>query len=187
MKSTFWLIALAVTLIAPIYAGTNPEKKSDPGESIDGPAIKGSAPTGESVLVVERSTPKIVGIVPPGWKIVPLEGARIESDPIEIRPGLSSVITLSPYKLVPDPKQAPYAIKEPGFDPSLGNRQTNTVGAVLANYTREEQKLDEKLGSVIDQLRTALNQPAATPNETARQQQATQGQRVQPRQLQNRQ
>jgi len=187
MKSTFWLIALAVTLIAPAYAGTNAEKKSDAAESVDGPAIKGTAPTGESVLVVERSTPKIVGIVPPGWKIVPLEGARIESDPIEIRPGLSSVITLSPYKLVPDPKQASYSIKEPGFDPSLGNRQSNTVGAILSNYTREEQKLDEKLGSVIDQLRTALNQPATTLNETARQQQPTQVQRVQPHQTQNRQ
>ncbi|HEY4784095.1 MAG TPA: hypothetical protein VIH54_19900, partial [Chthoniobacterales bacterium] len=76
--------------------------------------------------------------------------------------------------------------KEPGFDPSLGNRQNNTVGAILSNYTREEQKLDEKLGSVIDQLRTALNQPAANPNETARQQ-PTQVQRVQPRQPQSRQ
>ena len=187
MKSKFWLIALAVALITPAYAGSNAEKKSDAGESIDGPAIKGTAPTGESVLVVERSTPKIVGIVPPGWKIVPLEGARIESDPIEIRPGLSSVITLSPYKLVPDPKQAPYAVKEPGFDPSLGNRQNNTIGAILSNYTREEQKLDEELGSVIDQLRTAMNQPATTLNETARQQQPTQVQRVQPRQTQNRQ
>jgi hypothetical protein len=187
MKSKFWLIALAVALIAPAYAGSNAEKKSDAGESVDGPAIKGTAPTGESVLVVERSTPKVVGIVPPGWKIVPLEGAKIESDPIEIRPGLSSVITLSPYKLVPDPKQAPYSIKEPGFDPSLGNRQSNTVGAILSNYTREEQKFDEKLGSIIDQLRTALNQPATTLNETARQQQPTQVQRVQPRQTQNRQ
>jgi len=187
MKSKFWLIALAVALIAPAYAGSNAEKKSDAGESVDGPAIKGTASTGESVLVVERSTPKVVGIVPPGWKIVPLEGAKIESDPIEIRPGLSSVITLSPYKLVPDPKQAPYSIKEPGFDPSLGNRQSNTVGAILSNYTREEQKFDEKLGSIIDQLRTALNQPATTLNETARQQQPTQLQRVQPRQTQNRQ
>jgi hypothetical protein len=186
MKSTFWLIALAVALIAPAHAGTNAEKKSDPGESIDGPAIKGTAPTGESVLVVERSIPKVVGIVPPGWKIVPMEGARIESDPIEIRPGLSSVISLSPYKLVPDPKQAPYSVKEPGFDPSLGNRQNNTVGAILSNYGSEEQKLDEKLSSVIDQLRTALNQPAANSNETARQQ-PTQVQRVQPRQPQNRQ
>jgi hypothetical protein len=186
MKSTFWLIAFVVTLISPAYAGTNAEKKSDPGESVDGAAIKGTSPTGESVLVVERSTPKIVGIVPPGWKIVPMEGAKIESDPIEIHPGLSSVITLSPYKLVPDAKQAPYSLKEPGFDPSLGNRQSNTVGAILSNYARDEQKLDEKLGLVIDQLRTALNQPAANPNETARQQ-PTQVQRVQPRQPQSRQ
>ena len=183
MKTKFGSIFLAVALITSAYAAGDAEKKSDTAESTGG-AIKATAPNGESVLVLERSTPKIVGIVPPGWKVVPLESAKIESDPIEIRPGLSSVITLSPYKLVPDPKQVPYAVKEPGFDPSLGNRQNNTVGAILSNYAREEQKLDEKLGSVIDQLRTALNQPAANPNETARQPQV---QRVQPRQPQGRQ
>ena len=185
MNMKLSLTALTLALIASAYAAGEAEKKSDT-ESDRGAAIKGTAPNGESVLVIERSAPKIAGIVPPGWKIVPLEGAKIESEPIKIRPGLSSVITLSPYKLVPDPKQSPYAIKEPGFDPSLGSRQTNTVGAVLSSYTREEQKLDEKLGSLIDQIRIALNQPAATPNETARQQ-PTQAQRVQPRQLQNHQ
>jgi hypothetical protein len=186
MKMKLCLTALTMALIASAYGAGDAEKKSD-SESDRGAAIKGTAPNGESVLVIERSAPKIVGIVPPGWKIVPLEGAKIESEPIKIRSGLSSVITLSPYKLIPDPKQAPYAIKEPGFDPSLGSRQTNTVGAVLSSYAREAQKLDEKLGSVIDQIRIALNQPAATPNETARQQQPTQGQRVQSRQPQNRQ
>jgi len=186
MKTKFGSIFLAGALITSAYAAGDAEKKSDTAESTGG-AIKATAPNGESVLVLERSTPKIVGIVPPGWKVVPLESAKIESDPIEIRPGLSSVILLSPYKLVPDPKHTPYAFKEPGFDPSLGNRQTNTVGAVLSDYAHEEQKLDDKLGSVIDQIRTALNQPATTPNETARKQQATQVQRVQPRQLQNRQ
>jgi len=186
MKTKLGSIVLAVALATSAHAAGDAEKTSDTSESAGG-AIKATAPNGESVLVLERSTPKIVGIVPPGWKVVPLEGAKIESDPIEIRPGLSSVIMLSPYKLVPDPKQTPYAFKEPGFDPSLGNRQTNTVGAVLLNYAREEQKLDDKLGSVIDQLRTALNQPATTPNETARKQQPTQVQRVQPRQPQNRQ
>jgi hypothetical protein len=185
MNMKLCLTALTVALITSAYAAGDAEKKSDT-ESDRGATIKAIAANGESVLVVERSAPKIVGIVPPGWKIVPLESAKIESEPIKIRPGLSSVITLSPYKLVPDPKQAPYAMKEPGFDPSLGSRQTNTVGAVLSSYTREEQKLDEKLGSVIDQIRIALNQPAATPNETARQQ-PTQVQKVQPHQLQSRQ
>jgi hypothetical protein len=153
---------------------------------VDGTTISGTAPKGESVLVVERSTPKVVGIVPSDWKVVPLEGAKIESDPITMRSGFSSVIALNPYKLVPDPKQAPYAVKEPGFDPLLGNQQTNTVGAILSSYAREEQKLDEKLGSVIDQLRAALNQPAANSNETARQQ-ISQAQRPQLRQPQSRQ
>src|SRR5258708_20639240 len=186
MKGNFGSIVLAVALITSAYAAGDAEKKSDTAESTGG-AIKATAPNGDSVLVLERSTPKIVGIVPPGWKVVPLESAKIESDPIEIRPGLSSVIMLSPYKLVPDPKQTPYAFKEPGFDPSLGNRQTNTVGAVLSDYAHEEQKLNDKLGSVIGPIRTALNHPPTTPHQTTRRQQATQVQRVQPRQLQNRQ
>jgi hypothetical protein len=186
MNKKFCLTALTMALITSATAAGDADKKSDT-ESDRSATIKGTAPNGESVLVIERSAPKIVGIVPPGWKIVPFEGAKIESEPIQIQPALSTVIALSPYKLVPDPKQAPYAIKEPGFDPSLGNRQTNTVGAILSSYSREEQKLDEKLGSVIDQIRIALNQPATTPNETARQQQPPQGQRVQPHQLQNRQ
>jgi hypothetical protein len=129
--------------------------------------------------MTERASPKIVGVVPTGWKVVPLEQIKINSEPIETRPGVSSVISLSAYKLVPDSKLAPFAFKEPGFDPALGLHQANTVGAILSNYIREEQKLDEKLGSVIDQIRTVLNQLAGTPGETARQ--IIQGPSAQPR------
>lgn len=145
-------------MITSVHAAGGAETKTAEADGTSGSAIKATSPTGDAVVVTERSAPKIVGIVPSGWKIVPLDGATIESDQIEFRPGLSSVITLSPYKLVPDPKQAPYAFKEAGFDPSLGNRQTDTIAAILGHYNDEEQKLDDKLGSVIDRLRTALNQ-----------------------------
>jgi hypothetical protein len=180
MKKQLWLFVLTVALVTRAYPAVDAEKKADTIKSVDSPTITARAPTGESVLLIERISPKVVGVVPSGWKVVPLEGAKIDSDPIEIRAGLSSVISLSPYKLVPDPKLAPFAFKEPGFDPTLGIHQTNTVGAILSNYIREEQKLDEKLGSVIDQIRTVLNQPAGTPSETARQ--IIPGQRNQPRQ-----
>jgi hypothetical protein len=169
MNKLFWSIVLTLTLATRLFAAGDAEKKADTIKSVDSASITGRAPSGESVLVIERTSPKVVGIVPPGWKVVPLEGIKIDSDPIEIRAGLSSVISLSPYKLVPDPKLAPFSFKEPGFDPTLGIHQTHTVGAILSNYIREEQKLDEKLGSVIDQIRTVLNQPAGTPGETARQ------------------
>jgi hypothetical protein len=168
MKKLFWLIVLPVALATRAFAA-EAEKKADTIKSVDSPTITARAPTGESVVAMERTSPKVVGLIPPGWKVVPLEQIKINSDPIEIRTGLSSVISLSPYKLVPDPKLALFAFKEPGFDPTLGIHQTNTVGAILSNYIREEQKLDEKLGSVIDQIRTVLNQPAGTPSETARQ------------------
>jgi hypothetical protein len=82
---------------------------------VDGTTISGTAPKGESVLVVERSTPKVVGIVPSDWKVMPLEGAKIESDPITMRSGFSSVIALNPYKLEPDPKQAPICRQRAGL------------------------------------------------------------------------
>jgi hypothetical protein len=167
MKKLFWLVVLAVTLVMRTFAA-DAEKKADMIKS-ESPTITARAPTGESVLLIERTSPKVVGIIPPGWKVIPLEETKINSDPIELRDGLSSVISLSAYKLVPDPKVAQFAFKEPGFDPTLGIHQTNTVGAILSNYIREEQKIDEKLGSVIDQIRTVLNQPAGTPSETGRQ------------------
>ena len=167
MKKLFWLVVLAVALLMRTFAA-DAEKKADMIKA-ESPTITARAPTGESVLLIERTSPKVVGIIPPGWKVIPLEETKINSDPIELRDGLSSVISLSAYKLVPDPKVAPFAFKEPGFDPTLGIHQTNTVGAILSNYIREEQKIDEKLGSVIDQIRTVLNQSAGTPSETARQ------------------
>jgi hypothetical protein len=169
MKKSFWLVVLMGALATRVFAAADAEKKTDTIKSVDSPTITARAPTGESVVVIEQTSPKVVGIVPAGWKVVPLEAMKIDSDPIEVHAGLSSVISLSPYKLVPDPKLAPFAFKEPGFDAALGVHQTSTVGAILSNYIREEQKLDEKLGSVIDQIRTVLNQPAGTPSETARQ------------------
>ncbi len=85
MKTKFGSIFLAGALITSAYAAGDAEKKSDTAESTGG-ANKANAPNGKSVLVLERSTPKIVGIVPPGWKVVPLESAKIKSDPIETPP-----------------------------------------------------------------------------------------------------
>src|ERR1700716_46286 len=126
MKRIFLLSVLAaLRMITSVHAAGGAETKTAVAEGTPDSTIKATSPTGDAVIVTERSAPKIVGIVPYGWKIVPLDGATIQSDPIEVRPGLSSVITLSPYKLVPDPKQVPYAVKEPGFHPSLGNRRSN--------------------------------------------------------------
>ncbi len=72
MKKQFWLIVLTVTLVMRAYAAGDAEKKSDTIKSADAATITAHAPSGESVLVIERNSPKVVGIVPPGWKVVPL-------------------------------------------------------------------------------------------------------------------
>ncbi len=77
MKKQFWLIVLTVTLVTRAYTAGDAEKKSDLIKSVDAATITARAPSGESVLVIERTSPKVVGIVPPGWKVVPLEGPRL--------------------------------------------------------------------------------------------------------------
>jgi hypothetical protein len=138
----------------PLAAGTS----SFPAAS--GP-VSVSASSGTPVQVVERSNPKVIGIVPAGWKIVPLEEAKMESDLIEIRPGVTQTIQVSPYKLVPD--QPRMAIKDPGFDPALGNGQINTIGAALTRYNDEAAQLATKLQAAIKTLSSILPPSAEIP------------------------
>jgi hypothetical protein len=121
-----------------------------------------SASNGAPIQVVERSNPKVIGVVPAGWKIVPLDEARMESDPVEIRPGVTQTIQVNPYKLIPD--QPRTAVKDPGFDPALGNAQTGTIGAALTRYNEAAAELATKLQTAIktlgDILPPAENPPA---------------------------
>jgi hypothetical protein len=121
-----------------------------------------SASSGAPVQVVERSNPKVIGIVPAGWKIVPLEEAKMESDLIEIRPGVTQTIQVSPYKLIPD--QPRMAVKDPGFDPALGNAQTSTIGAALTRYNEQADQLATRLQAAIKTLTGILPPPAENPS-----------------------
>ena len=138
-------------------------------EAASGP-VSVLASSGAPVQVVERSNPKVIGIVPAGWKIVPLEEARMESDPIEIRPGVKQTIQVSPYKLIPD--QPRMAVKDPGFDPALGNGQTSTIGAALTRYNEEAAQLSAKLEAAIKTLNSIMppaeNPPPVKPSQGGR-------------------
>jgi len=136
------------------------EMPATPAVPANGP-ISVSASAGTPVPVIERSNPKVVGIVPAGWKIVPLDEAKLESEPIEVRPGVFQTIQVNPYKLVPD--QPRTAVKDPGYTPSLRNAQTSTIGAMLTRYHDLSAELAEKLGAAIRTLQGTLAKPVDPP------------------------
>ncbi len=151
------LVACAVTQEAG-RAGEKPVPAAGPaaakGALTEAAPVRVAGPAGDTVTLVERSNPKIVGLVPPGWTIVPLTGAKMESEPVEVRPGVRGVIEVNPYQLVPDPARV--AVRDPGFAPALGNAQTATVGAVLTRCNDEAADLSTKLDAALKTLQTAL-------------------------------
>lgn len=179
IRRNLWKVVATSCLVSllppPSHAGDVPGAPvavKEPKEAADVPAaviapspaamsgpVSVSASGGTPVQVVERSNPKVIGAVPAGWEIVPLEEAKMESDPIEIQPGVTQTIQVNPYKLVPD--QPRTALKDPGFDPALGNAQTNTIGAALTRYNEEASELATRLQAAIKTL-NAILQPTAT-------------------------
>jgi len=163
-RQQLWQVAAASLvgwglLIATDAGDVPPVAGSTPSSSlaVSNPASV-SVASGGAVEVIERSNPKVIGVVPAGWKIVPLEGAKMESDPIEVRPGITQVIQVSPYKLVPEEPRI--GVKEPGFNPKLGNAQTGTIGAALTRYNEEAAQLATELEAAIKTLSAILPGPA---------------------------
>lgn len=167
IRRNLWVATLClVGLLPPAHAGDAPGASAAPKETKEPAAasappaaasngpVSVSASNGAPVQVVERSNPKIIGVVPAGWKIVPLDEAKMESDLIEIRPGVTQTIQVSPYKLIPD--QPRMAVKDPGFDPALGNGQTSTIGAALTRYNEEAAQLATRMQAAIKSLNSIL-------------------------------
>ncbi|HEY0792967.1 MAG TPA: hypothetical protein VGD78_18020 [Chthoniobacterales bacterium] len=155
------MLAGGLRAVGLVSAGDTPAVTAVPA---NGP-ISVSASAGTPVPVVERSNPKVVGMVPAGWKIVPLDEAKLESEPVEVRPGVFQTIQVNPYKLVPD--QPRTAVKDPGYTPSLRNAQSSTIGAMLTRYHDASTELAEKLEAAIRTLQSALAKPAPVPSRRA--------------------
>ena len=161
--ATSCLVGVLPVTYAGDAPGTTPAALKETREPAAASApVSVSASSGAPVQVVERSNPKVIGIVPAGWKIVPLEEAKMESDLIEIRPGVTQTIQVSPYKLIPD--QPRMAVKDPGFDPALGNAQTGTIGAALTRYNEQADQLATRLQAAIKTLTGILPPPAENPS-----------------------
>jgi hypothetical protein len=109
------------------------------------------------VKLFEPYPPKPSSDAPPGWEIHILEGSVIENVTV-LRNKREIKVTVPAYELVPVAiKGESFTIsKDPGFDPTQGTTQTNTIGAILANYIDTITNLQTALETTIQELETTL-------------------------------
>ena len=115
------------------------------------------------VKLFEPYPPKPSAEAPAGWEIHILEGSVIENLTV-LRNKREIKVTVPAYELVPIPINGENLLftKDPGFDPTLGAAQTNTIGALLTQYLESVTQLQTKLDNSIQELEATLKNN--TPN-----------------------
>lgn len=100
---------------------------------------------------------KPLGQAPAGWRIESSENAPPFTREVELSPGKKITLTIRPHLLVPEADATTvFNVAEPGFDASLGYRQTATVGAILSHSIRQLEDDSKDLGATIDSLQQLL-------------------------------
>lgn len=107
---------------------------------------------------------------PAGWHLDTSDSAPPFTREVEVSPGTRVTLSIRPHLLVPDADGvSAFGVPEPGYDNSLGYRQTETVGAILATSIRqlddESKQLDEALDR-LNQLLVSLPTPEPAPKST---------------------
>lgn len=111
----------------------------------------------ETVRLLAPFPAKPLDDAPEGWLLQTSEVVPILSREVEIAPGKSITLTIRPHVLVPDADQAQIlAVHEPGFEASLGYRQSDTVSAVLSASLKRLDEDSRQIGDAIDQLQQLI-------------------------------
>lgn len=109
---------------------------------------------------------------PAGWHLDASDSAPPFTREVEISPGTRVTLNIRPHLLVPDADGVEaFGVPEPGYDTSLGYRQTATVGAILATSIRQMDEESRQLGDAIDrlnQLLVTLPVPEPAPKTTSK-------------------
>ena len=94
---------------------------------------------------------KPLSTIPRGWKLDSSGSAPPFTREVEVTPGSKITLKIRPHVLIPDTDGATtFSVTEPGYDASLGYHQTDTVGAILSNSTRQLEEDSKKMGEAID-------------------------------------
>ncbi len=153
-------------------APENPPAESEPSLTVKVEKLQlGEGPIDPQSVKLRAPFPaKPLAAIPAGWRLESPATAPPFLRTVELAPGASITLTIRPHLLVPDSDGATrFAITEPGLDPSLGYRQTHTVGAVLATSIRQLDADAKQLGDAIDQLQQlVMALPQAEPKPSAK-------------------
>lgn len=139
-----------------------PEIAGDPMES--GPNVrvqsirKGSGEIDPDKITLRASFPvKPLSDAPEGWIITPSENAPKLSQTVEIHPGTSISLSITPYILSPDADGInTFSVSEPGYDPKNSYTQEKTVGAILGKSIEQLDQDSVKMGNIISDLHQLL-------------------------------
>lgn len=100
---------------------------------------------------------KPLAAAPAGWHLAIAENAPDHTRVVQLAPGVKMAFSIKPHVLIPESDGAEiFAIAEPGYDPSRGDQQTTTVGAILATSVNQLDEDCIQLGSAIDNLQQLL-------------------------------
>lgn len=107
---------------------------------------------------------KPLSAIPRGWKLDSSGAAPPFTREVEITPGSKITLNIRPHVLVPDTDGATsFTIGEPGYESALGYQQTDTVGAILSNSSRQLEDSSKQMGDAIERLQQLLVSLPKTP------------------------
>lgn len=132
---------------------------------------KGAAAPGQ--IKLKASFPaKALSTTPDGWILEKAAQAPAFLEEVTLRPGKTVSLSISPHVLTPAADgENTFGVVEPGFDPSEGYRQSNTVSAILGNSVVQLDRDALLLGNAISdlhQLLASLPKPEPEPEEPAK-------------------
>ncbi len=94
---------------------------------------------------------------PAGWRLAISDSAPPFTREVEVSPGTRVTLSIRPHLLVPDVDGVnAFGVSEPGYDDTLGYRQTETVGAILATSIHQLDNEARQLDAALDRLNQLL-------------------------------
>lgn len=119
------------------------------------------------VKIISPFNPKVIGMVPEGWRVVANNG-KSQKQQVALRSGRLIEVEVAPFELVPesDSKEV-FAIKDPGFLDSTNGDKKVTLEALLKEQSdaleMSEIELEKALGRLDALLKTLpLSEPLET-------------------------
>lgn len=93
--------------------------------------------------------PKALGMIPKRWRVEEIGEILIANNNVKLDNGTTTTLRVNAYRIVPNPDENVIAFLEPTFEPSKGNKQENTISAILTKQheflAKEEAALEKTL------------------------------------------